>query len=191
MKHLLLLVGASLFLPAQNTIMVTRLDFTVNYVHVTGPGKLSSETGSAIWYIAPDGRERHENYDAEGHLRQVLLIDPAKGSSIELHPNSKVGRSRKPPLRSTGPMQAPRRKLATSKDSIAGLDCVKTESQPTPAGPIEASTCKDPVTGRRFLAAYTIQWPGGSITQQKLTRLQHNVPVDPSIFEVPADYTIH
>lgn len=56
MRHLLLLVGASLLLPAQNTIMVTRLDFTINRVHVTGPGKLSSETASAIWYIAPDGR---------------------------------------------------------------------------------------------------------------------------------------
>jgi hypothetical protein len=173
-------------------LKVTQLNFLLLRTTAKPSGEVAREVRRVVRYLAPDGREREEEIDSQGHILHVTLTD-AKHASFYLKPDAKAfqqlasGRGR---VGCCSPTQPPDPSMAATDrhpEKLAGLDCVGQRPK-HPLGEFWATVCRNPATGRWFLARQFLRLPDGSTREEVLESYKLDVAVNSELFRVPADY---
>lgn len=200
MRHILfafLLAGLLVVqaVSADEPVKVLRLDYLIVRESPDSSGRIVRDVFTQTRYVAPDGRQRIEDIEQRLSRREALLIDRTARTVTRLDLNKKTARRDAQAAGkmgitccdSTSPAVAAQNGTGR-KEVIQGFQCTAT-SQGDPARPaFEAASCLDPASGKRFIGRLVHRFPDGKLWQQELQSVTRDLPVDPQMFQVPADF---
>lgn len=197
-----IMVGWAFIAAAQTPTMI-RLDYSIVQTHVTPQGQPIVSSSRRVEYIAADGRMRTEDINAQtGAVTRVTIEEPARHSVIQLDPATKTATrisqtgSGIPSKTLAGPIQAQKRDLGTV--TIDGFPCHRYLNTVANISSVEVSWCQDAASRQTFIGSLVgtggsalpsaALAPGQGKTKQTLERVTRNLPLDNSLFEIPAGY---